>query len=129
MLIVRRFVSALSAAGLVVAGACTSSGVKSDDSCEALTGLSLIDLFIESAEWTASDETTPALCKVTGVIETEINFELFLPDSSSWNGRFLMGGGGVYVGTVQNQAIGLFDEGGTPCGPGSATHRTQPRKA
>jgi feruloyl esterase len=121
MLIVRRFVSALSAAGLVVAGACTSSAVKSDDSCDALTGLSLIDLFIESAEWTASDETTPAHCKVTGVIETEINFELLLPDSSSWNGRFLMGGGGGYVGTVQNQAIGLFDEGGTPLQRGYAT--------
>jgi len=122
MLIVRRFVSALSAAaGLVVAGACASSGVESDDLCDALTGLSLIDLFIESAEWTASDGTTPPHCKVTGVIETEINFELLLPDSSSWNGRFLMGGGGGYVGTVQNQAMGLFDEGGTPLQRGYAT--------
>ncbi|MCY4056904.1 MAG: tannase/feruloyl esterase family alpha/beta hydrolase, partial [Gammaproteobacteria bacterium] len=32
-----------------------------------------------------------------------INFELLLPDD--WNGRFMMGGGGAYVGSIQNQAL------------------------
>ena len=36
-------------------------------------------------------ETAPvAHCKVSGVIGTEINFELLLP--SEWNGKFVMGG-------------------------------------
>ncbi|MGV8878647.1 MAG: tannase/feruloyl esterase family alpha/beta hydrolase [Sphingobacteriaceae bacterium] len=41
-------------------------------------------------------------CKVTGVIGKEINFELLLPNS--WNSRFAMGGGGGFVGSVQNSA-------------------------
>jgi feruloyl esterase len=58
---------------------------------------------------------------VAGVIETEINFELLLPDAADWNGRFLMGGGGGFVGTVQNQARNLFAYGGGPLERGYAT--------
>jgi feruloyl esterase len=42
-------------------------------------------------------------CKVDGVIGTETNFELLLPQA--WNGKFVMGGGGGFVGTVQNTAL------------------------
>ena len=53
----------------------------------------------------AGKETNPvALCKVTGVIGTETNFELLLPDD--WNGKFVMGGGGGFVGSVINTALG-----------------------
>jgi feruloyl esterase len=49
-------------------------------------------------------ETTPAPhCKVAGVIGTETNFELLLPDD--WNGKFVMGGGGGFVGSVMNTAL------------------------
>ena len=48
-------------------------------------------------------EAGPAHCKVTGIIETEINFELLLPEA--WNGHFMMGGGGGFVGSVQNSAL------------------------
>jgi feruloyl esterase len=52
-----------------------------------------------------SKETDPvALCRVTGVIGTETNFELLLPDG--WNGKFVMGGGGGFVGSVINTALG-----------------------
>ena len=64
----------------------------------------------------------PAHCRVTGVIETEINFELLLPDD--WNGRFLMGGGGGFVGSVQNQARSLYAYGGSPLQRGYATAGT-----
>jgi feruloyl esterase len=37
------------------------------------------------------------------VIGTEINFELLLPDR--WNGKFVMGGGGGFVGTIVNIAL------------------------
>jgi feruloyl esterase len=49
-------------------------------------------------------EATPSPhCKVSGVIGTETNFELLLPDN--WNGKFVMGGGGGFVGIVTNTAL------------------------
>jgi feruloyl esterase len=42
-------------------------------------------------------------CKVAGVIGTETNFELLLPDA--WNGKFVMGGGGGFVGSVMNTSL------------------------
>ncbi len=42
-------------------------------------------------------------CKVAGVIGPEINFELLLPEK--WNGKFVMGGGGGFVGSVMNVAL------------------------
>ena len=39
-------------------------------------------------------------CRVTGVIGPEIRFELLLPDD--WNGKFAMGGGGGFAGTIVN---------------------------
>ena len=40
--------------------------------------------------------------RVTGTIGGKIGFEVLLPDE--WNGRFVMGGGGGFVGTIENQA-------------------------
>lgn len=40
--------------------------------------------------------------KIEGVIGKEIRFELLLPHK--WNSRFAMGGGGGFVGSVQNSA-------------------------
>jgi feruloyl esterase len=42
-------------------------------------------------------------CKVAGVIGPEINFELLLPET--WNGKFVMGGGGGFVGSVMNTSL------------------------
>jgi feruloyl esterase len=41
---------------------------------------------------------------VAGVIGTETNFELLMPDD--WNGKFVFGGGGGFVGSVVNTALG-----------------------
>jgi feruloyl esterase len=41
---------------------------------------------------------------VAGVIGTETNFDLLLP--TDWNGKFVMGGGGGFVGSVINTALG-----------------------
>lgn len=46
---------------------------------------------------------------VRGVVGSEIKFEVHLPDD--WNSRFFMGGGGGYVGTVVNAAIGTVNAG------------------
>jgi len=42
-------------------------------------------------------------CKVAGVIGPEIHFELLLPEK--WSGKFVMGGGGGFVGSVINLAL------------------------
>ena len=53
-------------------------------------------------------ETAPVPhCKVEGVIGTETNFELLLPDE--WNGKFVMGGGGGFVGSIVNAATDFVD--------------------
>ena len=44
-------------------------------------------------------------CWVRGVIGNTIGFELHLPDD--WNGKFLMGGGGGFVGTVINYGLSV----------------------
>lgn len=51
-----------------------------------------------------TQESAPAPhCKVAGVIGPEIHFELLLPEK--WNGKFVMGGGGGFVGLVINSAL------------------------
>src|SRR2546423_10697434 len=47
--------------------------------------------------------------QVKGVIGEHIRFELLLPDS--WNGRFVMGGGGGFVGSIQNAARDSVNRG------------------
>ena len=71
-----------------------------NEPCADLGSFMLQDVRIKTTE--KVDAGTPH-CKVAGVIEKEINFELLLPDD--WNGRFMMGGGGAYVGSIQNQAL------------------------
>jgi feruloyl esterase len=52
-----------------------------------------------------TEESSPVVhCKVAGVIGTETHFELLLPND--WNGKFVFGGGGGFVGFVVNTALG-----------------------
>ena len=80
--------------------------------CEKLKDLKLPDVTILSAESKASDSIrvpepwlpvvviTKPFCRVMGRISSEIHFEILLPQQ--WNGRFLMGGGGGFVGGIHN---------------------------
>ncbi len=67
--------------------------------CDSLLSLRLADVTIR--EVASLSEPVPH-CQVLGTISKEINFELLLP--SAWNGRFAMGGGGGFVGSIQNMA-------------------------
>jgi feruloyl esterase len=68
--------------------------------CSATSFPPLPDVEITSV----THETAPVPnCKVAGVIGTETHFELLLPDT--WNGKFVMGGGGGFVGFVVNTAL------------------------
>ena len=73
------------------------------DRCTTLVTHDLIDMRIVTAEMVPGDADAPTHCRVAGVIETEIHFELLLPED--WNGRLVMGGGEGFVGSVQNQAM------------------------
>ena len=93
---------ALMSAG--VAGCNQSDGVLAEGSspvCSLGSLPTLPDVRITSI----TQEVEPVShCKVAGVIGTETNFELLLPEE--WNGKFVMGGGGGFVGSVINTALG-----------------------
>jgi feruloyl esterase len=89
---------------MVVASSFLFSGVNLADestrSCSPQSLPSLPDTRMSSV----THEATPSPhCKVSGVIGTETNFELLLPDN--WNGKFVMGGGGGFVGSVMNTSL------------------------
>ncbi|MGP1387847.1 MAG: tannase/feruloyl esterase family alpha/beta hydrolase [Thainema sp.] len=68
--------------------------------CQMDSLRALPDVTITSV--TPADEFAPH-CKVAGVIGPEIHFELLLPEQ--WNGKFVMGGGSGFVGSVMNAAL------------------------
>ena len=74
--------------------------------CESLTALKIPDVKITEAVM-ISEGTSH--CKVLGIIGKEIKFELLLP--MEWNGIFIMGGGGGFVGTIQNVARSSVNDG------------------
>jgi feruloyl esterase len=86
-----------------LAGAPTSIAQRE---CAALSRLRLPDVRISEA---VAVPATPGAtvrvphCRVAGVIGTEIGFVAILPER--WNDRFFMGGGGGFVGDIQNGAL------------------------
>ncbi len=87
----------------VVAGVVSAQTTHSD--CSQLTALKLPDIRIAEAVAVPAATTGPiraAHCRVNGVIGTEIRFSLLLPEQ--WNSKFFMGGGGGFVGSIQNSA-------------------------
>jgi len=72
---------------------------------DELRGLHLPDVVLDSvvqASPSPQHKNGGAHLLVKGVIGEHIHFELLLPDA--WNGNLTMGGGGGFVGTVQNMA-------------------------
>jgi feruloyl esterase len=80
---------------------------------DELRAVKLPDVVLESATRVVPDaQKNPrarAHVQVKGVIGGTILFELLLPDD--WNGRFAMGGGGGFVGSVQNAARDSVNRG------------------
>jgi hypothetical protein len=80
--------------------------------CASLTTLTLPDAKVTEAAAVPAAATGAVRvphCRVAGVIGKEIRFTLLMPDD--WNHKFLMGGGGGFVGTVQNQAQAVVNAG------------------
>ena len=74
--------------------------------CEALKDLALPDVVISTA---VKVEKPVTHCKAIGRIGKEISFEILLPQD--WNVRFVMGGGGGFVGSIQNSAKNSIKDG------------------
>jgi feruloyl esterase len=64
--------------------------------CERLAALELDDLVEIAARTVAAEGAVPAHCRVSGVLEPEIAFEVNLP--TPWNGRLYMIGNGGHAG-------------------------------
>src|SRR3954471_14177016 len=64
--------------------------------CAALVSQTGYDFSITSAAIVPAAAETPEYCRVTGLIQPEVRFEVNLP--STWNGRLYMFGNGGYAG-------------------------------
>jgi hypothetical protein len=105
----RQFAAVIAIAGLLPAGQqllrAAGQTVPPPGGCAQLASLRLPDVTISEAvaiPAATSGAVRAAHCRVTGVIGSEIGFSLLLPDD--WNRKFFMGGGGGFVGSIQNQA-------------------------
>lgn len=108
-----------SVAALLVSVIVASGVHAADQSCTALQALTLKDTrltatFIEpSPHWRVENDTltrgavsvSEPFCRVQGRIETEIEFELWLPPSSRWNGKHLGVGNGGYAGFINYSSL------------------------
>ena len=85
-------------------GAATSFAQSTDETnnCKGLETLALPDLTVTTVE---TLEDPVAHCKLTGTLGREIGLAIWLP--ADWNGKFVMGGGGGFGGSIQNQAMAL----------------------
>lgn len=88
-----------------------SFAVADHGECSHLMMLRLPDIKISEAVTVPAAATGVRVphCRVNGVIGTEIRFTLLLPDQ--WNKKFFMGGGGGFVGSVQNSALSTVNAG------------------
>lgn len=107
-----RFSLAVSLLALGAAPAWSQSSSAPAVSCESLKTATLADVRIVDAVAiapAAKGSSRAPHCRVSCVIGKEIKFVALLP--TGWNGRFLMGGGGGFVGAVDNQAVAEVDNG------------------
>ena len=70
--------------------------------CEDLRSLTGYEFSVASAELIPAVQDTPQHCRVSGLVQPEVAFEVNLP--ASWNGRLYMFGNGGYAGESFDQA-------------------------
>ncbi len=90
---------------LTSTAAVTGSTPVGNVNCADLSSFAWSGFRVDTVEAIQANDGSVAHCRVKGTIDEEIHFELLLPEPEAWNGRFVMGGGGGFVGTVQNQAL------------------------
>src|SRR5581483_5565743 len=87
-------------------------GVKAQPSagaCEALAGLKLAHVTITQAVTVAAQAPLPAYCKVVASArptgDSDIRFEVAIPEKDAWNGRYLQVGNGGFAGVIPEPGI------------------------
>ena len=74
----------------------TAANREPGKSCRAMASYAADDIVRIDATSLAADGSTPAFCRVSGVLAPEIAFEVGMP--ARWNGRFYMIGNGGHAG-------------------------------
>jgi feruloyl esterase len=118
----RNFLICLNVLGVAAAVAAQTNHV----GVEELRRVQLPEVLLDSVKHVGADQNKNVrkeYVEVKGVIGEHIRFELLLPDE--WNGRFVMGGGGGFVGTVQNAARGSVNQGYATAGTDTG-HQYEP---
>ncbi len=91
---------------IVILAACgTATRTAPPLACSDLSAWAGDGIAVDSVEEATSASNPVEHCKVAGTIDGTIGFELLLPTAAHWNERFVMGGGGGFVGSVQNSAL------------------------
>ena len=72
--------------------------------CEGVAQLSWASMTVLSARVVPAADGVPEHCRVSGLIEPEVRFELNLP--ANWNRRFYMHGNGGFAGEAPESAAG-----------------------
>jgi hypothetical protein len=99
--------------GLVLLGSCTA---RAASPCESLTDLKLPHVTVAEAKIVATAPFGPAgaavvptYCRVLGTArptaDSDIRFEVAIPEGQAWNGRYLQVGNGGFAGTIPERSI------------------------
>ncbi len=94
---------------------CVGAPAYAATACADLAKLALPETKITVAERVPAGEfrapgvqqplNVPALCRVAGTVSPAINFEVWLPEGATWNGRFQAVGGGGLAGIISYPAM------------------------
>jgi hypothetical protein len=77
--------------------------------CEALAGKTIAGAILGTAQDVPATATAPKYCRVTGLIEPNLHFELRLPQK--WNKKLHYGGGGGYNGAIPGPNVAALNQG------------------
>jgi hypothetical protein len=103
-----RWIAVVIAAATLPAAAWADNG-RGRITCTDLTGLRIADAQVVSAEMVAATDDLPEYCRVHGLIDPKLNFELRLP--TRWNSKLHYGGGGGYNGSIPPLTPGALQKG------------------
>lgn len=86
-------------AGALAPTAVAAAGEAGKDACRTLYALTDVSHAVEPGQWMAASDAAPAHCRVRGVVNRAIRFEVRLP-AADWNGRLMFSGVGGSAGTI-----------------------------
>ncbi len=89
--------------------------------CEALSEFKSKEIVQITAATIPATAAVPAYCRVTGLLDPEIAFEVSLP--AKWNGRFYMIGNGGHAGEALDDARPRLAAQRMPCRSDSPSRR------